>query len=83
MLREGIERLLSGDVEAGKSVLRDFINATVGFRSLAAAVAIPEKSLLRMFGRAGNPQANKLFQVVAYLQKREGIRLEVKPRRAA
>jgi DNA-binding phage protein len=83
LLREGIECLLSGDVETGKSVLRDFINATIGFGPLAAAVEIPEKSLLRMFGRAGNPQAKKLFQIVAYLQKREGIRLEVKPRKAA
>jgi len=32
LLREGIENFLSGDVETGKIILRDFINATVGFR---------------------------------------------------
>jgi len=34
-------------------------------------------SLMRMFGPEGNPQARKLFQIVAYLQKSEGLRLEV------
>jgi hypothetical protein len=29
LLREGIENLLSGDVETGKIILRDFINAIV------------------------------------------------------
>lgn len=32
LLREGVECMLSGDVETGKAVLRDFINATVGFK---------------------------------------------------
>lgn len=83
LLREGIDCLLSGDVDAGKSVLRDYIKATIGFGPLARAVSIPEKSLLRMFGPSGNPQAKKLFHIVACLQRREGIKLEVKPRKVA
>ncbi len=31
LLKEGVDCLLSGEVEVGKAVLRDFINATVGF----------------------------------------------------
>lgn len=34
LLREGVELLLSGDMEAGKAMLRDYINATIGFREL-------------------------------------------------
>lgn len=83
LLREGVECLLSGDLDAGKLVLRDFIKATVGFSALSKAVKIPEKSLIRMFGPSGNPQAKKLFRVVAFLQRGEGIRFEVKPRKAA
>jgi hypothetical protein len=37
LLREGIDALLSGDVETGKSLLRDTIKATVGFEQLARA----------------------------------------------
>ena len=32
ILREGVERILNGDLETGKAVLRDYVNATVGFR---------------------------------------------------
>jgi hypothetical protein len=33
LLREGVDAMLSGDVETGKTVLRDYIKATVGLRS--------------------------------------------------
>ena len=35
LLQEGIENLLSGDVETSKIILRDFIKATVGFTKLS------------------------------------------------
>ena len=34
LLKEGVQCLLSGEVDTGKTVLRDYINATVGFRLL-------------------------------------------------
>jgi hypothetical protein len=83
LLREGIESFLSGDVETGKIILRDFINATVGFTKLSHATRRPAKSLMRMLGPRGNPQARNLFEIVAYLQRAEGVRFEVRPRRAA
>jgi len=78
LLREGIECFLSGDVETGKTVLRDFINATVGFTKLAEAMDRSPKSLMRMFGPSGNPHARNLFEVVAFLQRQERIRLRVR-----
>lgn len=83
LLREGVESLISGDLETAKVILRDYIKATIGYARLAEATSIPEKSLLRMFGPSGNPQARNLLQVIAYLQKSEGLRLYVKPRKAA
>ena len=78
LLQEGIECLLAGDVDAGKIVLRDYINATIGFEELGARTARQPKGLMRMFGPSGNPQARNLFQVIACLQDHEGIQLEVK-----
>jgi DNA-binding phage protein len=78
LLREGIEALLAGDVAAGKSVLRDFINATIGFEVLASATGIAAKSLMRMFGPDGNPQAQNLFAVLSRLQKHAQVRVEVR-----
>lgn len=83
LLREGIENFLSGDVETGKSILRDFINATVGFTKLSDVTHRPAKSLMRMLGPGGNPQARNLFEIVAYLQHAEGMRFEVRSTRAA
>jgi hypothetical protein len=75
LLKEAVDCMLAGDVETGKSVLRDYINATVGFPELGAAMRKSPKSLMRMLGPGGNPQARNLFEIVAYLQESEGFRL--------
>lgn len=83
LLREGIENFLSGDVETGKIMLRDFVNATVGFSKLGGVTKRSAKSLMRMLGPGGNPQARNLFAIVAYLQQSEGVRFEVRSARLA
>lgn len=77
LFREGVDALLSGDVETGKTILRDYIKATVGFEKLGEATGTQPKSLIRMFGPRGNPQAKNLFSVLGYLQKRAGLKLHV------
>ena len=77
LLREGVNAMLSGDVDAGKTILRDYIKATIGFEKLGEAIDTPPKSLIRMFGPRGNPQAKNLFSVIGYLQERAGLRLQV------
>ena len=77
LLREGIDTMLSGDVETGKAILRDYIKATVGFEELGEAIDKPPKSLIRMFGPEGNPQAKNFFGVIGYLQKKAGVKLEI------
>lgn len=79
MLKEGIDTLLAGDVATGKAILRDYINAAVGFGLLSEATQIPAKSLMRMFAPKGNLRADNLFQIIKHLQAREGIHLEVAP----
>ena len=76
LLREGVESLLAGDLDTGKAVLRDYINATIGFEELSR-VTNPAKSLMRMFGPAGNPQARNLFEVIGHLQRAEGLQFEL------
>lgn len=78
LLREGVESFISGDVDTGKAVLRDYINAAIGFPQLAKAMNRSPKSLMRMFGSTGNPQARNLFEIVAYLQKKERVRFKLR-----
>ena len=78
LLRAGIDTMLAGDVDTGKTILRDYIKATIGFEKLGAATDTPPKSLIRMFGPRGNPQARNLFGIISYLQKQAGVELHVR-----
>jgi len=71
LLSEAIERLLSGEVSVGKELLRDYINAIVGFPKLAAHTKIHVKTLHQMFGPNGNPTSRNLFDIVAYCRTRK------------
>jgi DNA-binding phage protein len=77
MLREGIDALFSGELSVAKDMLRDYINATIGFEKLAKKVKIPPKSLMRMLGPSGNPQMSNLFAIIGALQAHAGIELHV------
>ena len=77
LLREAVSCMISGDLETGKSVLRKYINGTIGFVQLGADLRRSPKVLMRMLGPRGNPQARSLFEIVAHLQKIEGTVLEV------
>ena len=77
LLSEAVELLLADDVAVGRNVLRDYINATIGFDELAAKIGKPVKSVMRMFGPHGNPTAQNLFAVISQLQKATGVSLAV------
>ena len=79
LLREGLDAMVSGEIVLAKTILRDYINATLGFISLAEATHIPPKSLMRMFSPAGNPRAANLLQIVSFLQHCEGVRFHFRP----
>ena len=83
LLREGVECLLAGDLDTGKAILRDYINATIGFEELSRLTKLPAKSLMRMLGPNGNPQARNLFEVIGHLQRAEGLHFELSLRVAS
>jgi hypothetical protein len=82
LLREGLESLLAGDLDTGKAILRDYINATIGFEELSRLTKRPAKSLMRMLGPSGNPHARNLFGVISLLQRAEGLHFEVSAKAA-
>jgi len=77
LLQEGLELINNGDFATGRAILRNYINATIGFPQLAKATNISSPSLQRMFGPSGNPRAENLFGVIAHLQKCEGVDVEL------
>ena len=50
LIREAVEKLVNGDVESGLSILGDYVNATVGYKTLAERTSKNPKSLMRMLG---------------------------------
>ena len=77
MLSEAVESFLSDDIDMGKAVLREYITATIGFKTFSNQIGKPIKSLHRMLGPGGNPKISDLFEVLYLLQKNEGVRLTV------
>ena len=82
-LCEAASALLRGDLETAKPSLRAYINGTMGFTRAGADLGRSPKSLMRMLGPSGNPQAKNLLLLMAYLQKTEGASWQVVDRVAA
>jgi len=78
LLAESLELMLAGDTQTGKSLLRNYINATLGFEKLARITDKSPKSLMRMFSPSGNPTAKNLFGILHTLQEQEGVKLEIR-----
>ena len=83
LFQEAIDAFLSNDTETGKLLLRDYVNATVGFEKLGAELDKSPKSLMRMLSSQGNPRADNLFAVVGHLRKQEGVALMMLPENQA
>lgn len=79
MLRESIECMLAGDLKTGKALLRDYINAIVGFEKLGKLTKKDPKSLMRMLSPDGNPTASNLFDVIYALEKKENVHYHLHP----
>ena len=82
LLTEAINDYLAGETAVGKAVLRDLVNATIGFEALAAEIDKPSKSLHRMLGTRGNPSSENFFEIVRALQRHLHVRLQVTARAA-
>ena len=86
MLQDALMALDVGEAFDAKILLRDFINATVGFSALGEAIGRHPKSLMRMLGPKGNPNLDALADVLRELARREGYVVRVEqpvPRRRA
>jgi len=77
LFTEALNAYLAGDTAAGRAILRDLVNATIGFEELSEEVNKPSKSLHRMLAPSGNPSTENFFGIVAALQKMTQVQLKV------
>ena len=83
LLTEAVNELLSGDLNVGKALLRDYINATITFEGLSKRLNKSSKSVHRMLGPKGNPRAENILEIIKILQAHEHIKLQVRAKQAA
>lgn len=83
MLDEAATLFLNGEPETARLILRDLVNVTVGFESLARATDKNSKSLHRMLSAAGNPTMDNLATIFGEIRKSLKVTLQVHAVRAA
>lgn len=69
LFNEAATLFLNGEPETARLILRDLVNATVGFEKLAAEISKPNKSVHRMLSASGNPTMSSLSAVFATMRK--------------
>jgi DNA-binding phage protein len=82
LLDEAATLFLNGEPEMARIILRDLINATVGFEGLAKETAKPSKSLHRMLSAKGNPSMDNLAAIFAVIRATLGVNMQVHAVRA-
>jgi DNA-binding phage protein len=76
LLREATDMFLNGEAVAARLLLRDVVNATVGFEQIAMATNRPSKSVHRMLSARGNPTMESLAAVFSAIRKVLNITFE-------
>ncbi len=78
LLDEAITLFLDGEPETAKLILRDLVNATVGFENLAEEIHKPAKSLHRMLSASGNPTMTNISSIFAAIKKNLRVQVRTK-----
>jgi DNA-binding phage protein len=83
LLDEAATLFLNGEPHTARLLLRDLVNATMGFERLAVEIGRPSKSLHRMLSEKGNPSMENLAAIFQALQKDLGVDLKASATKAA
>ncbi len=75
---EAIYLFLNGEAETARLILREIIDATIGFEELAIATSKPSKSLHRMLSAKGNPTMNNLTNIINVIRQNLNVNIQVK-----
>ena len=83
LLDEAATLFLSGEPETARLILRDLVNATIGFEQLAQVTRKPSKSLHRMLSPKGNPSMDNLAAIFGAVGEQLKVGFRVRTVKAA
>ena len=78
LLDEAATLFLQDEPKTARLILRDLVNATLGFEQLAALTDKPSKSLHRMLSPKGNPSMDNLAAIFGAMRTNLKVELEVR-----
>lgn len=78
MLDEAATAFLNGEPQVARLILRDLVNAAIGFEDLAAETERPRKSLHRMLSEHGNPSMDNLAAIFGVVGRHLGRQFEAR-----
>lgn len=78
LLDEAVTLFLSGEPDTARLMLRDLVNATLGFEHLAELTRKPSKSLHRMLSANGNPSMDNLAAILSAVRHRLNVTFDVR-----
>ncbi len=81
LIGEALELIAENDVQTAKSLIRDYVLASIGFEALAKEVGKKPESIKRMLSVKGNPTINNMAALISSLSQHEGITLHVEATR--
>jgi DNA-binding phage protein len=81
LIGESVELIAEGDVETAKSIIHDYVLASIGFEGLAKRVGKTPESIKRMLSRKGNPTIKNMASLISTISKHEGITIHVEATR--
>lgn len=77
LLDEAATLFLNGEPDAAKLVLRDLVNATVGFEALSQQIDKPAKSVHRMLSASGNPTMSNLAAIFGSIRGALDVQFQI------
>lgn len=77
LFEEALQLLIEGNFDTGKAILRDTINATMGFEALGKTTNKSPKSLMRMVSQSGNPNARNLIDIITAIKDSFGVQITI------
>lgn len=76
LLDEAATLFLNGEPHTARLILRDLVNASLGFETLAVETRRPSKSLHRMLSEKGNPSMDNLAAIFGAVRKQLGVNIK-------
>jgi DNA-binding phage protein len=83
LLDEAATLFLNGEPHTARVILRDLVEAVIGFEALASEIGKTSRSLQRMLSTEGNPSMDDVAIILGVVRKKLGVDLQAHTVKAA